>query len=194
MSTIQTKEEKFLHTNTLALKNNNSCESKIKNLYLFTVNHKTAPVAVREKFSIPEYNLTEANQNLKNYKSLKSFLILSTCNRTEIYFTTDDLHVALLDIHSFFAKYLNIEQKIAKEYNNITKENEVIIHAFKLGCGLDSLVVGEKQILSQIKCAYSIAQKEKTLDKTLELLFQLVIKNAKEVHKNTSLSKTQLIQ
>ena len=173
----------------LVLKTNEPVLPKIQNLYLFTVNHKTAPVPIREKFAIPEYKLIEANQNLKNHKSLNSFLILSTCNRTEIYFTTNNLENALADIYDFFAKYLEIEEKITKEYNNIIQKDNVIEHTFKLGCGLDSLVLGERQILSQMKNAYTIAQKEKTLDKTLELLFQSAIKAAKEVHRNTNLSK-----
>lgn len=167
---------------------NNLVTPHLKDLYLFTINHKTAPIPIREKFAIPEYTLTDANQKLKD-SSLKSFLILSTCNRTEIYFTSSNLEKALRDIYNFFESHLQIEEKITKEYNLISNDNAVISHAFKLACGLESLVVGERQILSQIKAAYSIAQKEKTLGSTLELLFQNVIKCAKEIHKKTNLSK-----
>ena len=160
----------------------------LKNLYLFTVNHKTAPVAVREKFAVPEYRLIEANKSLKTYKALESFIILSTCNRTEIYFTSNNFEEGLKNILDFFKQFLDLEEKIAKEYSAALKENELIEHAFKLASGLDSLVLGETQILSQIKFAYSTAQTEKTLDKTLELLFQSVMKTAKEVHQKTNLS------
>ncbi len=172
-----------------AFENKNLLLPAIKDLYLFTVNHKTAPVAVREKFAIPEYRLIEANQNLKNYKTLRSFIILSTCNRTEIYFTSNDFEKSLNEISNFFKQFLGLEIKVAKEYSALLKENEVAEHAFKLASGLDSLVLGETQILSQVKFAYSTAQKEKTLDKTLELLFQSIIKTAKVVHQQTNLSK-----
>ena len=162
---------------------------ELKELYLFTVNHKTAPVAVREKFSIPEYRLVESKQVLKNGKALKSFVILSTCNRTEIYFTCDRLEPAQEEVLAFFSKYLGLEEKVVKEYHSLLSANSVIKHLFRLGCGLESLVMGEKQILSQIKFAYSVAQSEKTLDKTLELLFQAVLKTAKEVHQKTNISK-----
>lgn len=160
-----------------------------KDLYLLTVSHKTAPVAVREKFAIPEYNLTEATKTLKLYKSLDSFIILSTCNRTEIYFKTKDINTALDDLYSFLNSYINLEQKVAKEYSTVLKETAVINHAFKVASGLDSLVLGESQVLSQVKAAYSIAQKESMLGNTLEMLFQSVMNCAKEIHKETNLSK-----
>jgi glutamyl-tRNA reductase len=158
-------------------------------LFLFTVNHKTAPVAIREKFSIPEYKLKDATNELKNYKSLDSFLILSTCNRTEIYFTTVNFEKAISDIYSFLSKFLNLEETVIKEYNSLLTNSKVVEHSFKLASGLDSLVMGEKQILSQVRFAYSNAQAEKTLNNTLELLFQNVINTSKDIHKETNLSK-----
>lgn len=171
------------------IQKNDFITDHFKNLYLLTVNHKTAPVAIREKFAIPEYTLTDATQKLKTYKSLKSFLILSTCNRTEVYFKTDSLEVALDDLYKFFNSYINLEEKIAKEYSTFLKEMDAVQHAFRVAAGLESLVVGESQVLSQVKAAYSISQKETTLGDTLETLFQFVIKSAKEVHKNTNLSR-----
>ena len=161
----------------------------IKNLYLFTVNHKTAPIPIREKFAIPDYTLNDAIKLLKSYKSISSFLILSTCNRTEIFFTAENEEKALNDIYKFFGTHLGLEEKIVKEYNKIFSSLDVVNHAFKLACGLDSLVIGESQVLSQVKNAYSSAQKENTLDKTLEVLFQGAIKAAKDIHKKTNLSK-----
>ncbi len=186
---INQAKENILEKEFKAFENKNLPVSKIKDLYLFTVNHKTAPVAIREKFAVPEYRLIEANQNLKNQGALKSFIILSTCNRTEIYFTSIGLEGGLKDIFDFLKQFLSLEVKVVKEYSALLKENEVVEHAFKLASGLDSLVLGETQILSQVKFAYSTAQSEKTLDKTLELLFQSIIRAAKDVHQKTNLSK-----
>ena len=188
MLTNQVKEN-ILEKEFKSLENKNLHVTKLKNLYLFTINHKTAPVAIREKFAIPEYRLVEANQNLKGSGVLESFVILSTCNRTEVYFTADDFEGGLDEIFNFFKQFLDLEIRIAKEYSAVLKESEVVEHSFKLACGLDSLVLGETQILSQVKFAYSTGQSEKTLDKTLELLFQSIIKTAKEVHQKTNLSK-----
>lgn len=162
---------------------------KVQNLFLFAISHKTTPLVVREKFAIQESLLVEASKELKKYKSLGSFLLLSTCNRTEIYFTTSDERSALFDIFNFFRKWLSVENKIAKEYSVVLNGDEVINHAFNVASGLDSLVLGEKQVYSQVRTAYSTSQKEKTLDLVLELLFQSVIKCTKEVHKTTNLSK-----
>lgn len=184
-------EEQVLKTefNKFLIEKNELLLPQISDIYLFTINYKTAPVAIREKFAISEYVLCEAIKNLKQYKSLKSFLLLSTCNRTEIYFKTNNINASITDICDFFVKHYQIESKLTKEYGIIAKANEVVKHVFKLASGLDSLVVGESQILSQLKSSYSVAQKEQTLDSTLEVLFQRAITSAKEVHKKTNLSK-----
>ena len=162
---------------------------KLKNLYLFAINHDTAPVVVREKFSLPESSLHEVFQSLKAGKHLEAFLVLSTCNRTEIYFVASDHVNALKEIFDFFKAYKGIEENISKEYNKVTTGPDVVEHVFRLASGLDSLVLGERQILSQIKEAYSISQKEQTLDDLLEKLFQLAIKCGKKVHRDTDISK-----
>lgn len=161
----------------------------LKNLYLFTINHKTAPVHIREKFVIPEYHLINAINHLKKYRSIDSFLILCTCNRTEIYFTTGDLQCAINDIYCFFEEYQGLEQGLIKEYDALIKDIDVVQHIFRVASGLESLVLGESQVLSQARYAYSIAQKEKTLNSVLEQLFQKVIKTTKQVHMQTTISK-----
>lgn len=187
----QTIQDNISNKTLQVVELNNSIKlftSQIRDLYLFTINYKTAPVVLREKVAIPEYLLPDCYKLFKEFKSIKSFLILSTCNRTEIYFTSDLLKDALKDIYSFFAKQLHIEEKVVKEYNNLTSAQDVVNHTFRLACGLDSLVLGERQILSQLKNAYSTSQKERTLDNTLEVLFQNTIKTSKEAHKKTNLS------
>src|SRR3989338_9658667 len=124
---------------------------EVKDLYLFTVNHNTAPVAVREKFAIPEYSLKEIIKTLKSLRSFDSFFVLSTCNRTEIYFISSNEDNSLRDLYKFFASHIEIEEKLVKEYSSILKNINVVNHYFRLACGLESLVIGEKQILSQIK-------------------------------------------
>ena len=162
----------------------------INNLYLLSINHKTAPVVIREKFAISENSLNNAFQNLKSCGLNESYVILSTCNRTEIYFQSKDANSSLNKIYSFFKDYLSIEPKLVQEYSILSNGLDVVSHIFKLASGLDSLVLGEKQILSQVKYAYSVAQKENTLDDVLEKLFQSAMKAAKDVHENTDISKS----
>lgn len=167
----------------------NLTQDIIKHLYLISISHKTAPVAIREKFAISEYSLSNAYQVFKLCKKIKSFVVLSTCNRTEIYLNTDDIRLALDEIVEQFSEFLKIESKLIKEYSTVLNGNDVIDHIFKLACGLDSLVLGEKQIYSQVKFAYSVAQNEKTLDHLLEKLFQSALKATKTIHSKTNISK-----
>ncbi len=182
-------KENILESKINGFEENELLIPKLKNLYLFTSNHKTTPVAIREKFAIPEYRLIEAYQDLKKHQNLVSFVILSTCNRTEIYFTSEDFEKGFQEVLDFFKRFLGLEQGVVKEYSAILQGSDVVKHAFKLTSGLDSLVLGETQILSQVKFSYSTSQSEKTLDKMLELLFQNILKTAKEVHQQTSLSQ-----
>lgn len=163
--------------------------SQIKDLYLYTLNHKTAPISIREKVSIHDLKLEEACKFFKSLKSIKSCLILSTCNRTEIYFKSTEFQVAIKDLISFFKNFLGVEEKVIKEYGELLYGMEVINHSFNVASGLDSLIIGERQILSQLRFAYSTAQNEKTLDSTLEKLFQIAIQKAKDVHSKTNISK-----
>jgi glutamyl-tRNA reductase len=176
----------------LVLKNNYLKDvfvaKEVKDLYLFTINHNTAPIPIREKFAIPEYNLKQTVENLKKIKSLDSFLALSTCNRTEIYFISSNKDKTLTDLYKFFSSFIGAEEKLVKEYSFILNGQEVVNHYFRLACGLESLVIGEKQILSQIKSAYTTAQEEHILGNTLERMTQYALKSAKEVHKLTNLS------
>lgn len=162
----------------------------LNDLYLLSINHKTAPVAIREKFSISDGILYDALHNLKSCGLKGSHVVLSTCNRTEIYFRSQEINLSLSKIYSFFKEYLGIEQKLVQEYSTVSNGLDVVSYIFKLASGLESLVLGEKQILSQVKHAYSIAQEENTLDDVLEKLFQAAIKTAKSVHKNTSISQS----
>lgn len=174
------------NVNRMVIENN---QSIVNNIYLLTVNHKTASVAIREKFAIPECRIEDAYAYLKSLKSFQSFLLLSTCSRTEIYFKTNDLAKAQCDISKFFLEFLNVEKRLMNEYSLLINSNDAVEHAFNVASGIESLIPGERQILSQIKSSYSMSQKFRTLDFTLEKLFQLAIKKSKDIHKYTDISK-----
>lgn len=164
---------------------------KLSNLYLITINHKTAPIVIREKFSICEKRLEPTYSHIKEQAIFKSFLILSTCNRTEFFFRSDDFNSAYKTLILFLKNTFNIEENILSEYAEVLSGENVVNHTFNLASGLESLIIGERQILSQIKDSYSLAQKENTLCDVLEKLFQLSISCAKDTHKLTNISKGQ---
>ena len=123
------------------------------------VNHKTAPVAIREKVSFAPDSMLQALQSA--HQVVKENLILSTCNRTEIYAacspdqTVETLTKWLADWHKLSANQL-------QPYLYTYKQEEAVRHALRVACGLDSLVLGEPQILGQLKAALQTAHSTAT--------------------------------
>src|ERR1700751_4219043 len=122
---------------------------------LIGVNHKTAPVEVRERLAIPESRLPEACKKLAEYPGIDEGMILSTCNRVEILTNTKNGSGA--DLRGFLQNYFQIDggelNKHLYEYN----EQEAVRHLFRVAASLDSMVVGEPPILGQVKEGYALA-------------------------------------
>ncbi len=118
------------------------------------VNHITAPVEIREKLAFSENELEEAMQTLKGQKSILENIIISTCNRTEIFAVVDQLHTGRYYITQFIENWFGINKEEFSSYLTIVDGNEAIEHLFKLTAGLDSMVLGETQILGQVRDAF----------------------------------------
>lgn len=187
MQTAQEKSQISLQNEFLTFENKLTDKS-IQILYLLTINHNTAPIVIRERFAIQEYVLEQAVKSLKSKFKLDAFVILSTCNRTEIYFTTDSTTQVLDKLYRFFNEFLCLEKRIVEEYSVLYNGCDVVSHIFRLAAGLESLVLGERQILSQMKQAFTTAQTNSTLNNLLEKLFQNAIKCAKNIHQSTNIS------
>ena len=163
----------------------------INNIIVCGLNHKTAPVEVREKIAFQEFILQEALSKLKNRKGIDECLILSTCNRVEIYAVSPENSENLKNIIiEFIAEFHKIlPEKFVNHlyfYNNY----EAIRHIFRVGSSLDSLVVGEPQIIGQIKDAYRIAVKTKTTGKVLNKLLHRTFFVAKKVRTETEIANS----
>lgn len=149
------------------------------------INHKTAPVAIRERVAFTPEQMESASLQLRNHQSIKEVAILSTCNRTEIYTLIEAGNVRpVLDWLSEFHR-LPIED--LARYSYIHEDEAAIAHIMRVACGLDSMVLGEPQILGQIKDTYDAAKKESLLGTGLELLFQQVFATAKQVRTETGI-------
>lgn len=159
-------------------------------LIVLGINHKTAPVEVREKLSFTAKPIIEVNRLLKERALLGENLILSTCNRVEIYAAvkkgdTDSLN----RIKSFLGEYHKIN---ISEFENrfYTHKNEgVIEHLFKVASGLDSMVIGEMEILGQVKHAYHDARQSHTTGKILNRLFEKAFNTAKRIRTETAITR-----
>lgn len=151
------------------------------------LNHQTAPLSIREKLAFAAACLPEAVRNLARSKAATEAVILSTCNRTELYCVGDSEEIIrwLADYHS-----LPIEE--ISPYLYTLGMQETVRHAFRVACGLDSMVLGEPQILGQIKDAVRVAQEQESMGKKLNALFQKTFSVAKEVRADTAVGENSV--
>ncbi|MBN6205668.1 glutamyl-tRNA reductase [Ralstonia pickettii] len=152
-------------------------------------NYKTAPVEIREKLAFSEEALKEAMAELKNRKSILENVILSTCNRTEIYAVVDQLHTGRYYIKTFLADWFDIDKDEISTYMHITENDDAMEHLFRVTTGLDSMVLGETQILGQVRDAFLMSQEMKTTGTIFNELFKQAITFGKKVHHETAIGE-----
>ncbi len=152
-------------------------------LFAFGVNHHTAPVAIRERVAFAAEHLEDALHDLVHRPGVKEAAILSTCNRTEVYCHTLDGGAAV----GWFGDYHGLDAEKVEPFLYRLPQNEAVRHAFRVASGLDSMVLGEAQILGQMKQAVQSAQHAGTLGVLLNKLFQSTFSVAKEVRTATEI-------
>lgn len=153
------------------------------------MNYHSSPLFVREKFVIPESCIGHALMALKHMPHLKEAAILSTCNRTEVYAIVTDVQAGLREIDSFFASTQKVSDHNALKPNFKLLRDDVALHLFRVAAGLDSLVLGEGQIMSQVKAAHRKGQEAGTIGPVLGQLFQLALACGKRVRSETALGR-----
>lgn len=154
-------------------------------LFAFGINHKTAPVEIREKVAFAPEKLPEALQQLTHTANIHEAAIVSTCNRTELYcgLDSDDGNA----IVKWFSDYHHLSTEDVAPYIYTHTGNEAVQHILRVASGLDSLVLGEPQILGQIKDAYAMASEAGTIGRQLNRLFQHTFSVAKQVRTDTAI-------
>jgi glutamyl-tRNA reductase len=157
----------------------------MSNIINARVTFRRSPVHVLEKFTFKDVG--SAYESFKKYSGLKEFVILQTCNRVEIFGSTDNLN--LEKIKKTWASLSGLEPVAFKENFEISEDVEVFEHLLKLTAGLDSMVVGEEQILGQIKEAISTARQQKTSGERINTLFDKAIKIGTRVRNSTGINK-----
>jgi glutamyl-tRNA reductase len=156
-------------------------------LILLGINHKTAPIELRERVAIPRERLAEAAQSLAEVSGVTEAMILSTCNRVEILTAGDSDDV---DIANFLHEHLSIDSALLRPHIYEYRNREAIRHLFRVAASLDSMVVGESQILGQVKDAYTAAREAGTIKSQLEPLLQSAFAAAKKVRSETEVGST----
>ncbi|MBX5495124.1 MAG: glutamyl-tRNA reductase [Bryobacteraceae bacterium] len=159
-------------------------------LLLAGVNHKSAPVEVRERLAFPEAALSDALERLKRYAGFLEGLILSTCNRVEIVVASEESSDPRSLVHGFLKEARQVEPEFVKPYLYCYEDREAIRHLFRVAASLDSMVVGEPQILGQLKEAYAAAKECGALSGFLDAVLTRAFSVAKRVRTETEIGKS----
>ena len=146
------------------------------------LNYRTAPVELREKLVFSEETLGIAIEKLKKTKSVLEAVIIGTCNRTEVFAVVDQTHTGEHFIKRFLAEWFNIPKENFIPYLYIKKEVEATEHLFKVASGLDSMILGETQILGQTRQSFLISQQNGGTGTIFNTLFKQAITFAKKTH------------
>ncbi len=157
------------------------------NIAVVGLSHKTAPVEVREKLSIPTPQTEEAMAQLTSYPHISEVSILSTCNRLEIHIVTEETEAGVREVTQFLSDYGKVPLRELRAHLFILLHQDAVMHLMRVSAGLDSLVLGEGQILSQVKHAHKLAQQHKGCGRILNQLLKQSISAGKRVRTETSI-------
>jgi len=158
------------------------------NIICFGISHRTASVELREKFAVQDADLAAASARLGEMESIRESVIVSTCNRVEFYAAVDDATQGFASLESFLsdrAREHHYDPSVFYRHDS----PDSIRHLFRVVSGMESMVLGETEILGQVKKAYSAATVHGTTARHLNKFFQRAFNVAKEVRTNTSIAR-----
>lgn len=161
----------------------------VMHILAVSINYRTAPLAIREKLAFSEADHAEAMKTLNAQKSIMENVILSTCNRTELYVVADQIHTGRYYIKDFLEKWFNIEKQEFSPHLIVYEADGAIEHLMRVSAGLDSMVLGETQILGQVKQAFQLSQGSGTTGTVFNQLFKQAVTVAKKGHKETAIGE-----
>ncbi|MEL6352929.1 MAG: glutamyl-tRNA reductase [Cyanobacteria bacterium J06627_28] len=157
------------------------------NIAVVGLSHQTAPVEVREKLSIPSAQVADAIAHLSSSPTVDEVSILSTCNRLEIHIVAKEIESGVRDVMRFLCEHSGIDLGELRPHLFVLLQQDAVMHLMRVAAGLDSLVLGEGQILSQVKHALSLGQQHKGVGRILNRLLKDSIKAGKRVRTETNL-------
>jgi glutamyl-tRNA reductase len=159
-------------------------------LIVIGLNHKTAPIEIRERLAFQESEMEKSLVQVRALSSVKESMILSTCNRVEIYAASRETEKTIPDLKNFLSQYHNLPLKTFEKSLYLLVGEEAVRHIFRVASSLDSMVVGEPQILGQIKSAYNRATESKSSGVILHRLLHRAFHVAKRVRTETKISNS----
>ena len=159
------------------------------NLVLVGVNHKTTPVEIREKLAFTKGKIEESVNHLFNFPDIIEHTILSTCNRVEIYARANSQDSAIKSIKQFICDFHQLSLVELEDHFYSYSNKEAVEHLFRVSSSLDSMILGEAQILGQVKEAYSLARDLRSTGLVLNQLFEKAFSIAKKVREETGIAE-----
>src|SRR6478609_1487701 len=153
------------------------------------VNHRTGPLELLERVSIPGAELPKAVIGLTSRQNIREAVVLTTCNRTEVYAVAEKFHGAYADIRDFFSELSGLAADELHAHLYSQHDHGAISHLFEVAAGLDSAVIGESEILGQVRNAWDVARVEGGAKATLNLLFRTAIEVGKRVRTETNIGR-----
>jgi glutamyl-tRNA reductase len=153
------------------------------------LNHKTAPISLLEQLSIAEERLDKALEHLRNYEHVVEGLILSTCNRIEVYAAVSKFHGGAQDLRNFLAEFCHVAPEHFSDHLYTYHDDGAIRHLFRVAAGIDSMVVGESEILGQVKRAYAEARDRGMTGRLLDAAFEGAFKVGKRARSETAIAR-----
>lgn len=159
-----------------------------RNVVLLGINHRTAPVEVREKLAFTQKELEDALLFSQERQGLLETVIISTCNRTEVYGVVDDPEQGRPIITGFLTGFKKIDENQLKDCFYYCRGQETVEHLFRVSAGLDSMVIGETQVLGQVKEAYQKSMDLGRVDTVFHGLFRQALGVGKKIHRETCIN------
>jgi glutamyl-tRNA reductase len=159
-------------------------------MYCISISHKKTPLEIRKKYAFTDTEKEEFEENLMKFKGIHSVVLLSTCNRTEIYFNSSKKEVSL--VIEYLSIYKNMDIEDGKKYINTYSYEEAVKHLFRVCAGLDSMLLGEDDILRQVKKSYLKSFSNGNTHNILNIAFQGALNFSKISKTKTNISKIPL--
>ncbi|QNI35421.1 glutamyl-tRNA reductase [Edaphobacter albus] len=166
--------------------------SQNQNLVLIGVNHTTAPVEVRERLAIPAGRLADAIRSLVHHPGIREGIILSTCNRVELLTVQENGSTTQANLLQFLQDYFAVPPASITPHLYEYREREAVRHLFRVASSLDSMVVGEPQILGQVKESYTVAREVGAVSNSLDPLIQRAFTVAKKIRSETQIGSSSV--
>lgn len=154
------------------------------------VNHRTGPVNLLEKLTISESAMPKALHSLTVRNDIREAVVLSTCNRTEVYAVVERFHGAYSDIRDFLCETSGISADQITPHLYSQHDDDAVVHLFEVTSGLDSAVLGETEIVGQVRDAWEVAMEEGASRNTLNLLFRHALEVGKRARTETAISRS----